>query len=101
MSGQLYLFQPPEHIQEPNSAIIHQGKPRFCSAIRNQVEFVQASLDDLIPEDHQVRNILSYVEQMDLSPIYKKIKSTEGNPGRPPIDPRIFLLFGFTLSLKE
>jgi len=89
MSEQLNLFQYPKHIQEPNSAIIHQGKPRFNSAIRNQVEFVQATLDDLIPEDHQVRNILNYVEQMDLSPIYNKIKSTEGNPGRPPIDPRI------------
>ncbi len=89
MSEQLNLFQLPEHAQEPNSATRHHGKPRFTSAIRNQVEFVYASLDDLIPEDHQVRNILNYVEQMDLSSIYKKIKSTEGNPGRPPIDPRI------------
>lgn len=89
MSDQLHLFQPPEHVQESNSAIIHRGKPRFSSAVRNQVEFVQSSLDDLIPEDHQVRNILNYVEQMDLSSIYKKIKSTEGSPGRPPIDPRI------------
>lgn len=91
MSEQLNLFQLPEHIQESNPALVYHGKPRFSSAVRNQLEFVQSSLDDLIPEDHQVRNILNYVEQMDISSIYNKIKSTEGNPGRPPIDPRILL----------
>lgn len=91
MSDQLNLFKLPDHTQGRNPTLVHQGKPRFSSAVRNQVEFVQASLDDLIPEDHQVRNILNYVEQMDLSSIYNKIKSTSGNPGRPPIDPRILL----------
>ncbi len=89
MSDQLHLFQLPKYTQESNSEIIYQGKPRISLPIRNQIEFIQASLDDLLPEEHQVRNILNYVEQMDLSSIYKKIKSTEGNPGRPSIDPRI------------
>jgi len=89
MSNQLNLFTPPEYTQESDSTDLFRGKPRFGSAIRNQVEFVQASLDDLIPQDHQVRNILNYVEQMDLKSIYNKIKSTVGNPGRPPIDPKI------------
>jgi len=91
MSDQLNLFTLPEYTKEQNLETKYKGKPRFSSAVRNQVEFVQASLDDLIPEDHQVRNILNYIEQMDLSPIYNKIKSTEGCPGRPPIDPRILL----------
>jgi transposase len=89
MSNQLNLFQPPEYVQEQNSTNTYKGKPRFSQAIRNQIEFTQSSLDDLIDEDHQVRSILNYVEQMDLTPIYNKIKSTERNPGRPPIDPRI------------
>lgn len=89
MSEQLNLFELPEIIQEPNSKNLGHGKPRLSMAVRNQIEFIQSSLDDLIPEDHQVRNILNYVEQMDLSSIYNKIKSTQGNPGRPPIDPRI------------
>lgn len=91
MSDQLNLFKLPERTQEHNSTISGTAKPRFISAVRNQVEFVQSSLDDLIPDDHQVRNILNYVEQMDLSPLYNKIKSTVGNPGRPSIDPRILL----------
>jgi hypothetical protein len=92
MNDQLFLFDLPECASgknSENSETFCKGKPRFNAAIRNQVEFVNSSLDDLIPDDHQVRNILNYVEQMDLSAFYDKIKSTSGNPGRPPIDPKI------------
>lgn len=99
MSDQLTLFHLPEHVKEPNSTDTYIGKPRFSAAVRNQVEFVQTSLDDSLPEDHQVRDILNYVEQMDLTSIYNKIKSTEGSPGRPPIDPRIlFALWIYAIT---
>lgn len=91
MSEQLYLFDLPESSKEQIPTVEGKLKPRLNSPVRNQVEFVNSTIDDLIESDHQVRNIWNYVDQMDLSPILKKIKSTESNPGRPAIDPKILL----------
>lgn len=91
MREQLVLFSIPEQSAEHNNDNSYKGKPRLNSPIRNQIEFVHASLDDLIPEDHQVRNIWNYIDQMDLSSILGKIKSTSGNPGRSATDPKIYL----------
>lgn len=47
------------------------------------------TLEDLVPSDHEVRQVFSLVEQMiDVSPLEGKIKAVEGVPGRnatPPI----------------
>jgi len=91
MNEQLLLFPTPEHIEEANSVNFYKGKPRLKSPIRTQVEFVNSCLDDLIPEDHQVRSIWNYVDQMDLSLFLNKINSTSSNPGRPAINPKILL----------
>ncbi len=85
------LFNLPEYSKEPISSNFGKTKPRLYSPVRNQMEFTSSCLDDLIPEDHQVRNIWNYVNQMDLSIISNKIQSTLGNPGRPAIDPKIML----------
>lgn len=91
MTEQLNLFELPELPQEDTVSNPNKSKPRLNSPIRNQIEFVQSSIDDLIDPDHQVRNIWNYVEQINLSPILIKIKSTESNPGRPAIDPKVLL----------
>ena len=67
------------------------GKPRLKSAVRNQVEMVIKTLDDLLPQDHLARDIWEYVEGLDLSLILRKIQSVVGSAGRPAIDPKIFL----------
>jgi transposase len=100
MNGQLSLFQPPSMPEEELIVNSSCSKPRLNTPIRNQVEFVQSSLDDLIPEDHQVRSIWDYISQMDLSPILIKIKSTADSPGRPAIDPRILLAL-WIYAIKE
>jgi transposase len=65
------------------------GTPRFQAAVRDQVCFRAASLDELIPQEHPVRVIWDYALQADLSPLYHQIKAVERHAGRPPIDPRI------------
>lgn len=91
MKDQLELFTAPTKPVEPIIVKQHNSKARLNSPIRNQIEFIHSSIDELIPEDHPVRNIWNYVIQIDLHPIIKKIKSTEDNPGRPAIDPKILL----------
>lgn len=91
MSEQFELFTFPNKPVDPIIANQRHSKPRLNSPVRNQIEFINSAIDDLIPDDHSVRNIWNYVIQIDLSPILKKIKSTEDNPGRPAIDPKILL----------
>jgi transposase len=67
------------------------GRPRLCTANRFQVVFRAATIDELIPTDHPARTVWDYAEGLDLSPLYDRIKAVEGNPGRPPIDPKILM----------
>jgi transposase len=60
-------------------------------ANRNQVEMRICALDSLIPEDHPVRVVWAYVEQLDLSGLSAKIKAVEGSAGASATDPRILL----------
>jgi transposase len=68
-----------------------RGRPRLRTANRQQVVFRAASLDALIPHDHPARVVWDYVEGLDLSPLYDRIKSVERGPGRDAIDPKILM----------
>jgi transposase/ribosomal protein L34 len=58
---------------------------------RNQVQWRDASLDQLIPRDHRVRVVWAYVESLNVKPLYRKIRAVEGGVGRDAVDPRILL----------
>jgi transposase len=68
-----------------------RGKPRLRTANREQIVFRAAPLDALIPEDHPARIVWLYVEGLDLTRLYDRIKSVERAPGRTPIDPKILM----------
>jgi transposase len=72
---------------EPHAPLV--GTPRFQAAVRDQVCFRAASLDELIPQEHPVRIIWDYALSADLSGLYQNIKAVQRHAGRPPIDPRI------------
>lgn len=67
------------------------GSPRLRFANRAQIEMRTCALDNLIPEDHPVRTVWAYVEELDLSDLLAKIKAVEGAAGASAIDPRILL----------
>jgi transposase len=84
------LFESPEVPgPEPQPGPPLVGTPRLRTAVRDQVRFRAASLDELIPQEHPVRAVWDYALAADLTPLYQRIKAVEGRPGRPPIDPRI------------
>lgn len=74
--------------------------PRLRYANRAQISMHCCSLDDLIPEDHQVRIVWDYVAGLDLSPLLQKIEATEGHPGAPAIDPRILMSLWLYATLR-
>ncbi len=94
------LCELPEHIQNSISPDNHFSKPRLKTASRNQIEMVLKSLDDLLPPDHLVRYVWKYVEGLNLSTVLKKIRSVEGNAGRPATDPKIMLALWLFATLK-
>jgi transposase len=71
---------------------------RFAN--RQQVEFRACSLDDLIPQDAQVRVVWAYVEGLDLSPLLERIRAVEGHAGAPPADPRILTALWLYATLR-
>jgi transposase len=76
----------PEH---PAPERTYQDKPRMAE--RRQVELRAICLDDLVPTDHRVRMVWTFVEGLDVSALVAAVKAVEGRPGHPPADPRILL----------
>ena len=76
------------------------GPKRLRYAVRNQVEFQQCSLDELLPEDHEVRVVWAYVCGLDLSDLRERIQAVESGPGQAPADPRILLALWLYATLR-
>jgi len=67
------------------------SEARFIRADRFQTHWDFIDLEALLPSDHRVRIVMSFVESLDLSGLYGAIKSREGEPGRPPPDPAVLM----------
>ena len=67
------------------------NEARFLRADRLQTRWDFIDLEALLPSDHRARIVWSFVEGLDLSPLYDAIKSREGSAGRPPPDPAVIL----------
>ena len=67
------------------------GAARFQRAERRQVRILMLSLEQMLPDEHPVRLVWAYVESLDLSSLYARIRAVEGSVGRDPIDPRILM----------
>ena len=67
------------------------GLARVQRPERMQIEWQPIALDQMVPGDHRVRVVWRYVESLDLSPLYAKIRAVEGRAGRDAVDPRILL----------
>jgi transposase len=67
------------------------GAPRLAQADRSQVRVMVVDPNRLVPENDSVRAVWRFVESLDLSAFYDQVKALKGEPGRPPIDPRILM----------
>src|SRR4051812_44242619 len=92
-SQQATLFEMPEDSpRQPQAADPGPtGRPRLRTANRSQIVFRAAPLDALLPQEHPARIIWDYVQGLDLSSLYARIRAVEGRPGRAPIDPKVLL----------
>lgn len=67
------------------------GRKRIRSANRDQMEFIIRSLDQLVPEDHKVRDLWDYVNSLDLKKFYEDIRVSEEGQGPATADPKVLL----------
>ena len=77
------------------------GPKRLRWAVRDQVEFVACSLDELLEDDHQARIVLEYACGLDLSELVAQVQSVEGGPGQAPADPRILFTLWLYATLRS
>jgi transposase len=87
-AGQLFDLGKPLPAPQREST---EAKPRLRLAQRHQGEMLVASLDQLLPPDHEVRVVWDYVCALDLSALLAQIKALPGEPGRDATDPRLLL----------
>ena len=79
------------------------GRPaglRLETAERRQMEFQQSSLDGLLDPDHRAREVWAYVEELDLSAFYARVRTTVQASGRPAIDPAILVALWLYATLE-
>jgi transposase len=95
-AGQNVLFDLGQAIQATPAG----GTPRLRYANREQASLRLCALEDLIPEDHQVRIVWKYVAGMDLSPLLAKIQAREAQAGAPAADPRILMSLWLYATLR-
>jgi transposase len=58
---------------------------------RRQLRWDMIDLEGLLPADHRARLVWSFVESLDLSPLYDQVLSREGEAGPPAADPAVML----------
>lgn len=68
-----------------------RGEVRILRADRRQIGFEMIDIEALLVSGHQARLVWSFVESLSLEDFYAKIKSVEGEAGRPAADPAVLL----------
>ncbi len=64
---------------------------RYLRVNRAQPRWEMMDLEAELPADHRARVVWGFVGERDLSELHRQIRAREGDPGRPPPDPRLRL----------
>jgi len=98
--GTLFERGPREEAGPAESLPPRIGPKRLRHAVRNQIEFQECSLDELLPEEHEARIVWAYACGLDLSELRSRIQAVEGGPGQAPADPRLLLTLWLYATLR-
>src|SRR3954470_11590537 len=75
------------------------AQPRLHSPDRQPL-LSPLTIDELLEADHPARAVWSYVEELDLVPLYDRIRARGSVAGRPAIDPRLLVALGLYATLS-
>ena len=85
------LFELPSPVGPKPEPPTRPQEARVLRPVRNQVEWMPRTLDDLLPDDHPAKAIWAFLDRLDLSAFYASIKSVLGQAGHPTSDPQVLL----------
>ncbi len=85
------LFELPPTEERALAPPTRPEEARVLRPVREQLQWLPRSLDEMLAEDHSARAIWGLLEQLDLSAFYGSIKATLDRPGRPTTDPQVLL----------
>lgn len=77
------------------------SKARYLEADRSQLRWDMVDLDSQLPRDHRARIVWAFVDGLDLSTFYARIRAREDGAGRPPPDPKIMLALWLYATLED
>jgi transposase len=95
--GERPLFEDLPEQAAPQRA---RGKARVQEPQRDAIELRIVDLDSLVAADDPVRDVWAYVETLDLTGLYADIEAREGEPGRPPIPPKLLMALWLYATLR-
>jgi transposase len=98
--GMLFALPVRDAMPDCTEVEVGGGTPRVKCPQREQIAFRACCWNDLLPEDHQARIVWDYVDRLDLSPLYRRIKAVERHAGQPAIDPRILFALWLYTTLR-
>jgi transposase len=92
----------------PACALVARGKRgigmshgvRVIGPDRTQLHWDMVDLESQLPEDHRARMVWAFVEELDLSAFYARIKARDDVAGRPATDPRVLLAVWLYATLE-
>jgi transposase len=73
---------------------------RVIGPDRAQLRWDMVDLDSQLPDDHRARLVWAFVEGLDLSEFYDRIKARDEIAGRPATDPRVVLAVWLYATLE-
>jgi hypothetical protein len=73
---------------------------RVIGPDRAQLRWEIVDLDSQLPDDHRARLVWAFVEGLDLSEFYDRIKARDAVAGRPATDPRVVLAVWLYATLE-
>lgn len=73
---------------------------RVIGPDRAQLRWDMVDLDSQLPDDHRARLVWVFVEGLDLSEFYDRIKARDAVAGRPATDPRVVLAVWLYATLE-
>ena len=76
------------------------AEARVVRPDRRQLRWDMIDLEGLLPADHRARLVWSFVESLDLSPLYDRVLAREGEAGRPGADPAVLLSLWLYATLE-
>jgi transposase len=73
---------------------------RVIRSDRAQLRWDMVDLDSQLPDDHRARLVWAFVESLDLSEFYDRIKARDAVAGRPATDPQVVLAVWLYATLE-